>query len=153
MQLVNLLTELSWVNAGNSLGADGGACLMVSRPCCFSWLQWSVGSYLSGSQLMQIPCAGSVVVLMKMLSPERTAWLCVFYFRYLMVPTLRVFLLYQVFVVLFRRSTGRQRHLVPSPLLSPFLVCTAGVSVFRGPRKFDRSFRTDLSCSVGSRHR
>ena len=26
---------------------------------------WSVGSYLSGSQLMQIPCAGSVVVLMK----------------------------------------------------------------------------------------
>ena len=65
MQLVNLLTELSWVNAGNSFGADGGACLMVSRPCCFSWLQWSVGSYLSGSQLLQFPCAGSVVVLMK----------------------------------------------------------------------------------------
>ena len=27
MQLVNLLTELSWVNAGDSFGADGGACL------------------------------------------------------------------------------------------------------------------------------
>ena len=102
---------------------------------------------------MQIPCAGSVVVAQEMLSPERTAWLCVFYLRYLMVPTLRVFVLYQVFVVLFRRSTGRQRHLVPSPMLSSLLVCTAGVSVFRDPREFDRSFRTDFSCSDGSRHR
>ena len=76
-----------------------------------------------------------------------------FYLRYLMVPTLRVFVLYQVFVVLFRRSTGRQRHLAPSPMLSSFLVCTAGVSVFRDPREFDRSFRTDFSCSVGTRHR
>ena len=57
----------------------------------------------------------------------------VFYLRYLMVPTLRVFVLHQVFVVLFWRSTGRQRHLVPSPMLSSFVVCTAGVFVLRDP--------------------
>ena len=33
----------------------------------------------------------------------------------------------QVFVVLFRRSTGRQRRLVPSPMPSPFVVLLHGV--------------------------
>ena len=96
MQLVNLLTELSWVNAGDSLGADGGACLMVSRPCCFSWLQWSVGSYLWLSADADSLCRISRGAH-EMLSPVGTAWLCAFYLRYLMVPTLRVFVLYQVF--------------------------------------------------------
>ena len=38
-----------------------------------------------------------------------------------MVPNSARFVLNQVFVVLFKRSTGRQRHLVPSPISSLFV--------------------------------
>ena len=41
--------------------------------------------------------------------------------------SLLVLLCNQVFVVLFRRSTGRQRHLVPSPVPSPFVALLYGV--------------------------
>ena len=68
----------------------------------------------------------------------------------------------QVFVVFFRRSTGRQRHLVPSPVSSPIvafiLCCALGVSVTRnvgiavlcGLRELDSAarMRTDFDCSA-----
>ena len=42
--------------------------------------------------------------------------------KYLAVFSADHSVLYRVFVVLFRRSTGRQRHLVPSPLSPSFVV-------------------------------
>ena len=42
-----------------------GACLLVSRRCCLSRPQWyQVLVSMFGSQLLQVPVTGSVVVLM-----------------------------------------------------------------------------------------
>ena len=65
-------------------------------------------------------------------------------------------------MVLFRRSTGRQRHLVPSPVSSPIvalIVCCAlgvsvawnvGIAVLCDPRELDSvaRMRTDFVCSA-----
>ena len=70
-----------------------GACLLVSRRCCLPRPRWfRVLVSLFGSQLLQVPFTGSVVVLMKC-GPLREQHGSVFSLRYLVVPTLRVYVL------------------------------------------------------------
>ena len=76
-----------------------------------------------GSQLLQVPFTGSVLVLMKC-CPLREQHDSVFSLWYLVVPDLRVYVLHPGVRGACKAKYWRQRHLSHSPFLmsSPFIV-------------------------------